>query len=69
MHRIAAHDRIRIAAVGVVSPGSVNKAYRDPSSVRPSTLQRVQDAARALGLPLPPPIDETGEAFTGEVGR
>jgi DNA-binding LacI/PurR family transcriptional regulator len=56
MHfRLSAHDRIRLAAAAVASPDTVERYYRDPTSVRSTSAARIERAARELGLPLPTP--------------
>jgi hypothetical protein len=47
-------DRGRmIVASSGISDGAITRAYRDPTSVRESTLLRLQRAAQELGLPIP----------------
>jgi hypothetical protein len=49
--------RLTVATLGI-SDAAITRAYKDPNSVRESTLLRLQKAARELGLPVP------GEGFT-----
>lgn len=44
--------RLTVATLGI-SDGAIARAYKDPRSVRESTLLRLQKAARELGLPVP----------------
>ena len=44
--------RLTVATLGI-SDAAITRAYRNPSSVRESTLLRLQKAARELGLPVP----------------
>lgn len=46
--------RLSVATLGT-SEGAIIRAYRDPSSVRQSTLLRLTKAARELGLEPPKP--------------
>jgi hypothetical protein len=50
-----AQDRTRIRARCYADDGAIREAYRNPDHVREATHRRVTDAARAEGLPLPPP--------------
>jgi DNA-binding LacI/PurR family transcriptional regulator len=53
-HRAAptAHDRRRIAVAALVSPRTVDRAYRG-EPIRSMVAARILEATRALGLPLP----------------
>ncbi len=44
--------RLTVATLGI-SDAAITRAYKDPHSVRESTLLRLQKAARELGLPAP----------------
>jgi len=44
--------RLTVATIGI-SDAAITRAYTNPSSVRESTLLRLQRAARELGLPSP----------------
>jgi hypothetical protein len=44
--------RLTVATIGI-SDAAIARAYTNPSSVRESTLLRLQRAARELGLPAP----------------
>lgn len=44
--------RLTVETLGI-SDAAIARAYRDPHSVRESTLLRLQKAARELGLPIP----------------
>jgi hypothetical protein len=44
--------RLTVATLGI-SDAAIARAYTDPSSVRESTLLRLQKAALELGLPPP----------------
>jgi DNA-binding LacI/PurR family transcriptional regulator len=49
---VTAHDRRRIAVAALVSPRTVERAYRgDP--IRSMVATRILHAARTLGLPAP----------------
>jgi len=48
-------ERRRLAAVAIMPERTVVRAYRDPSSVKPSTLARLERAAIAVGVEPPPP--------------
>lgn len=47
------HDVRRIAVAASVHPKTVTRAYRG-ADVRSTCAARIAEAARALGLPLPP---------------
>lgn len=44
--------RLTVATLGI-SDAAIARAYTDPTSVRESTLLRLQKAALELGLPVP----------------
>jgi hypothetical protein len=44
--------RLTVASLGI-SDAAIARAYADPTSVRESTLLRLQKAAVELGLPVP----------------
>lgn len=44
--------RLTVATLGL-SDAAITRAYKDPQSVRESTLLRLQKAARELGFPVP----------------
>jgi hypothetical protein len=44
--------RLTVESLGI-SDAAIARAYRDPASVRESTLLRLQRAAEQLGLPIP----------------
>ena len=44
--------RLTVATMGI-SDGAIVRAYPDPTTVRESTLLRLQAAAPQLGLPAP----------------
>jgi len=44
--------RLTVASLGI-SDAAIARAYKNPQSVRESTLLRLQKAARELGLPVP----------------
>lgn len=50
--------RLAVASLGI-SDAAIARAYTDPKSVHASTLLRVQQAARELGLPVPGRMEET----------
>jgi hypothetical protein len=52
MQQLTAHDRVRIAATAIVAPRTVERVYA--GSGAEYSRARVREAARALGLPLPP---------------
>lgn len=47
--------RLSVATLGT-SDAAIMRAYRDPSSVRQSTLLRLTKAAHELGLQAPEPL-------------
>ncbi len=49
--------RIRLCAESTVDERTVSACYAG-RSVRPSSLARIVEAARRLGLPMPPRADE-----------
>jgi len=49
----SAPERRRIAALAVMPERGVLRTYRDPGARAASTLERVKQAARELGLPEP----------------
>jgi DNA-binding LacI/PurR family transcriptional regulator len=50
----AARDIRRISVMADVAPETVRAAYADPAHVHATTHARVEVAARALNLALPP---------------
>jgi len=50
---LSAHDARRIAVTAAVHPKTVVRAY-SARAVRSTCAARIADAARSLGLPLPP---------------
>jgi DNA-binding LacI/PurR family transcriptional regulator len=51
----SAHDRRRIAVAALVSPRTVDRAYRG-EPIRSMVAARILEATRALGLPEPPVV-------------
>jgi hypothetical protein len=45
----------QIAAAGFLDPRTVKRAYTDPGTCKPIVYERVQRAALACNVPLPPP--------------
>jgi hypothetical protein len=54
---IPPHDRVRIAALIVANPRTVLRVYQGAGS--DYSYRRVTEAAKALGLPLPPERSST----------
>lgn len=60
---ISAYDRIRISAHIVANPRTVARVYQGQGSAY--SRLRVTEAAKALGLPLPPELSARVECDRG----
>jgi len=57
------YDRRRLALECRAAEKTVIRAYRDPQRVRESTLLRLHEVAKKLGLPTPPALPtSTGDS-------
>lgn len=54
---LSPHDRRKLALEALTTEKTIRRAYAHPGSVREATLLRLRDAARRLGLPVPPEAD------------
>jgi hypothetical protein len=54
MKKLTEHDYRRLCVEGIVDPRTAKRAYRG-EEVRVLSRLRLEQAARELGLPLPPP--------------
>lgn len=51
--RLTRPERLQIECATFIDPRTLQRAYRDPTSVRWSTMARIERAASELGLPTP----------------